>query len=272
MSNEKSAALIEAVKANDPAEVAHLLAAGAPVNSQDEELGWTPLHFAATAIGDDDLTVARLLLEAGADATITGEDDDPVTDYCGPELEALIEAVQARSASPEELAGRRLLKAVAPPDIETIQTLIAEGVDVDAGDPKGRTALSLLANQVRYVDGKAVAPPIAIAAMEILLDAGADPNRGDSAGYTPLIHACRIGNLGLERAKLLVARGANVNLRASFLGHSALHFAAETGRVGLVRLLLDAGADVNAVDDIGQTAMAKAKGAGVKRLLTERME
>lgn len=62
--------VIEAVKAGNGAAVEELLGSGADVNQEDEQ-GWTPLHWAA---GKGDLHTIRMLVERGADVSKVGRD------------------------------------------------------------------------------------------------------------------------------------------------------------------------------------------------------
>jgi ankyrin repeat protein len=50
-------------------------------------------------------------------------------------------------------------------------------------------------------------------------------------------------------AQLLLAAGAAVDLREKF-GHTPLHFASDRGNLELVRMLLDAGADVSCTEHV----------------------
>ncbi|KAJ6563637.1 ankyrin repeat-containing domain protein [Mycena vulgaris] len=77
--------------------------------------------------------------------------------------------------------------------------------------------------------------------MKLLLDHGApiDSRFGDLGSQSALQCACITGNLRM--IKLLLERGANMELRGHF--GTALCFAARTGRVNAVRFLLDNGAD-----------------------------
>ncbi len=87
--------------------------------------------------------------------------------------------------------------------------------------------------------------------VRMLLDAGADPNIADNKGKTPLIANSR----DLEIAQMLIAHGANVNVRASD-GFTAL---LNAGTVELTRFLLEHGADPFAKTERGETALDWAK-------------
>ena len=115
-----------------------------------------------------------------------------------------------------------------------------------------------------------------------LLKRGADPNVRGGAGATPLICVAapfdrwNVGSREPEAcARLLVAKGAKVNVaarggvceearvpgREQFegpevgAGWTALHYAANTGQADLVKLLLDDGANPNARNADGHTAL-----------------
>jgi ankyrin repeat protein len=78
-----------------------------------------------------------------------------------------------------------------------------------------------------------------LAAVRMLLDAGADPNAADHAGATPLLWAVD----DLEKTRLLIERGARVNARSAD-GRTPLMVAAgRHGSAPVVRLLLDRGAN-----------------------------
>ena len=89
------------------------------------------------------------------------------------------------------------------------------------------------------------------------------PNEAEG-GWPPLVYQCR-GDRGgnLERVKALLAAGADVDAR-NHKGQSALHCAAKAGFAPIVALLLDAGAAVDARDAQGERPLAAALRSTVK--------
>lgn len=105
--------------------------------------------------------------------------------------------------------------------------------------------------------------------VQLLLDAGVNPNATDSDGCTALMLAAEWGDKGT--VSILLKAGANVNT-ADHQGRTALMRAANEWDLGIVRLLLKSGADVNASDKAGETALIKAADSwdpGVVHLLLE---
>ena len=132
---------------------------------------------------------------------------------------------------------------------------------------------------VCYPFGHRYAPLLDIAveygqlnAVKFLLKKGANLNLADSNGNTPLIQATwnveKMGETNLEILKTLLNAGADPNLKASSeYGWTPLISAAELGQSEMVSILLTAGADVNATNNIGQTALHLAGNAEVAKLL-----
>jgi ankyrin repeat protein len=90
-----------------------------------------------------------------------------------------------------------------------------------------------------------------------LLDA--DPalldNREDDDGERPLARAALYGQLGVMR--LLIERGANTNA-TGHRGRTALYYAAEQGTEEVVALLLNKGAHANIGNEYGATPLMRA--------------
>ncbi len=94
-----------------------------------------------------------------------------------------------------------------------------------------------------------------------LLALGAKVNATDGRGYSALIdvEACKGHDdpTRVQLVELLIAKGAEVNLRSSD-GTTALMYAAGNGDTQAVNALLRNGATVNAADNDGETALMKA--------------
>ncbi len=76
-----------------------------------------------------------------------------------------------------------------------------------------------------------------------LLKAGADVEAANADGQTALMIVARSSNV--EAAKLLIKAGANVNAREHWRGQTALMWAAAQSQPGMVHLLVKHGASVN---------------------------
>ena len=103
-----------------------------------------------------------------------------------------------------------------------------------------------------------------------LLYEGADVNRADDDGRTPLFFACQHGHV--DRARNLLDKGAAVD-RAQKQGVTPLYIACQNGHVDAARLLLDNGAEVDRAKENGETPLGIAFKNGhvdVAQLLLEK--
>jgi ankyrin repeat protein len=130
--------------------------------------------------------------------------------------------------------------------------LLERGADVNAANRFGVAALALAAHNGRSD------------VVEALLQAGADANKADDNGATPLIQTAS-GPI----ATMLIERGADVNAVNRF-GSTALLLAAEEGHGDVVEALLQAGADVNKADENGYAPLSVAASAPIATMLIER--
>src|SRR5207249_4253939 len=103
-----------------------------------------------------------------------------------------------------------------------------------------------------------------------LLKAGADPNATSEEGQTALMTAALNGKV--DAVKVLLARGAQVNVQEPTRGQSALMWAASEGNTAAAETLIELGADIKAKSKGGFTPLLFAVRDGhsetVRALLT----
>jgi ankyrin repeat protein len=204
--------------------------------------GSTALHW---AVERDDLAMAEQLIRAGA--RVTARTREGVT------------PLQLAATNGSAAMIDRLLKAGADPNAPLT--------------PAGDTAL-MMAARTGTID-----------AIRVLLEANANVNAQESwGGTTPLMWTVSEGYA--DAAKLLIDAGADVNVRSHYVAAAngrgfegrtptasraegkpedfasgwltPLMFAAREGHLALARVLVGAGADVNAIAGDGKTALATA--------------
>jgi ankyrin repeat protein len=95
----------------------------------------------------------------------------------------------------------------------------------------------------------------------ILVGHGADVNRRDPQGDTPLNRAASNGYIRV--VKKLLESGADMNMSGKH-GWTPLLCAVESGNLELVKLLLKEGADPNLTNDEGWTALRVAEECGME--------
>jgi ankyrin repeat protein len=232
---------------------------------------WTPLFYAAR---ENAIDAAGALIDAGADVNAT----DP------------------EGSTP-------LLIAILNAHYDMAAALLEHGADPNQTDQTGTGPLYAVVDMhtmAPMVGRPSPKPSGTLEPPDIvtrLLDKGANPNAalkrpafgkhhdlaGDASmgeGTTPLMRAARTGDV--EVMRLLLARGANPAARRKDLA-TALHLAA-TGRGGglptgprtipgasnleAVKMLAEAGLDVNAFNGNGQTALHIAAQRGADEIVT----
>lgn len=103
--------------------------------------------------------------------------------------------------------------------------------------------------------------------MRLLLDAGADPTVTTNQQVTPLIAAAgmnrnmdsRVKGVAADAVRFLVERGADVNA-ANNVGDTALHIAGAMGADAVAQILIEHGANMNAKNKKGWTPLTYATG------------
>jgi ankyrin repeat protein len=111
-------------------------------------------------------------------------------------------------------------------------------------------------NQLDALDQTALIAAVShnsIACVRLLLEHGADPKVTDNAGWTPLIFAAYFGGSD-EMLNLLLDRGAEINAQND-RGITALYLASASGHVPQVKLLLARGADRSIASKSGYTPL-----------------
>jgi ankyrin repeat protein len=229
-----------------------LLARGANPAAKETWRGQTALMW---AVEQNHLEVARALIEKGAD-------------------------VRARSKG----GFAPLLFAARNGNVEFAKLLLGAGADVNESTPDDGTVLVVASASGRE--------EFSI----YLLEHGANPNVADSYGYTPLHYAMQKGISGVSSSedkpgyavppnlpglvKALLARGANPNAQIvmdypaharapfrqtnpiSLVGATPYFLAAASGDAGLMRTLVEGGADPNIPLKDGTTPLMVAAGMG----------
>ncbi|KAI8725461.1 hypothetical protein NCS52_00117200 [Fusarium sp. LHS14.1] len=272
---------------------------GANTNAQDEH-GVTPLH--AAVLGGHDAVVDILLLN-GANANVMDKDGwtplhaaivkqhGALQNRVAPETQnraSFVDQMRERMddenerALLEEMAENKahgstivsgLRSAVNSGYKQRVLALLDGGADINAQDRIGDCTALTHAAWIGRDDF-----------VELLLENGADPNRPEQHGRTALHIAVKHKYSGIVAMLLdyganvdarvhswtplllaakycwfkipdyLLRKGADVNA-ADYHGRTALHWAAHHGDKRLAQLLLERGADMNAKDRWGKTAL-----------------
>ncbi|MBK9670413.1 MAG: ankyrin repeat domain-containing protein [Thermomonas sp.] len=255
-SAELNGLVCDAEVAAAPARVEWLLRHGAQAEARVP--GAPSPVAAALARGADGIDTLRVLFAAGGSpaggggfATWLGAclGQAPVPNAQRFALELLERGADPYGASPA--GDPPLALAVRLHWTRLLQRLIAHGVDLDARDSHGMSALHVAAALGR---GDALKPLVA---------AGAAPDRRAADGQTPLGVALAAGRRDL--ADWLDWRGWRLPRRP--LQASDVPAAAIVGDTDAVRRLLDLGLPVDAVDSQGCSALLRAAGGGHRALV-----
>lgn len=258
-----------------------LLDHGAFLNLQSAIVGHTPL---IDAVWSKKPAMVKFLLERGAIINIKGHhgadawefvSDQPTwtagftaprQEKWGQEIYAMLEA---RQKADEEAQKQPLMQAVLEGDIQKLESLIAQGVNVNelspiiGGGNDGQTALL-------------VACFLGSAELVVeLLEAGANPQIVD---YLMKATPCHKGAYAghPDAVKRLIENSAvAVNAQGPYNGYTALHDATWHGHTAVVEVLLDANVQMDLRGHDGKTPLELAMELGyqdIEILIREKMQ
>lgn len=266
-----------------------LLEHGADISTGERDTSKTPLHHACST---GNIEMVRLLLAHEADVHV--KDQYSNTPHLvirqGQKMLAILSLLLERGANLNEqgqLGSTLLLDACIRKCIDLVRFCLQQGADVTlrrTGEFDKKTALHfcwdvdsarLLLDHGADISaqnwcGRTVLHRMARRAeksdvIQFLLNRGAHPDVGDSEGITALFEACYSGQL--ENARILLERGANVNATdccgETALSRNCLH------QISLATLLLEHGADPNIQGTDGNTALHCADDAKIVDLLLQ---
>jgi ankyrin repeat protein len=234
--------------------------------------GTTALHWAARA---DDLEIAEILIAAGANVAVKNREgvtplELAAVNGSAPMLQKLLKAGADPNAPLDEFGDTALMMSARTGKPDALRVLLETGAKVNVTETWGGTTPLMWAAAERHA-----------AAVKVLIDAGADVNartkfvgaangrgfegrapKADAPGQkpedfasgwlTPLMLSAREGDV--ESARLLVAAGADVNALGGD-GKNALSLAIFNGNYEVASYLVDAKADVNNTDTQRFTAL-----------------
>lgn len=225
------------------------------VNSTDY-YGETPLF---RAIYQDNIELAQLLLDNGADINIKSNNGETIL----------------------------YLSCLNYADLSTINWLLEHGANPNITDNKGKTALDVILDggafdyaydiietlvnhgaevhdANRLLTGSCITDKVELAAKAIEL--GADINNSDWGGDTPLNFASSEGYLDI--IEMLLDKGADVNARSA-IGMTALASACIQSNLDAIKILVEHGADVNAVTNEGASILSLTPNAEIQEYLIQ---
>lgn len=236
-------------------EVQDWLITSKTLNSTDGS-GNTPLHYAAEWHLNEAI-IALIQKGAKVDAVngngesaiysaVRGGDDSPST------INVLVSnglVIDSRNKlGRDNLGNTPLHAAVKWNGFNNAKTLVALGVDVDAQNLSGKTALSDACRSAKK--------DMAI----LLIRSGADINATDATGRTVLMDAISSSNEDMVR--LLLQYKANVQVQ-EMSGQNAYHEAAVTGNIGIINMIRKAGGNPLSRDAAGETPFSLVLGAEI---------
>jgi len=198
----------------------------------------------------DDLEAARRLVAAGAN--VNEADDYGVTSLflaCANGSSGMVEELLKAGADPNaaDWSGvAPLMMCARTGNLDTVKLLLARGAKVNSAETRQEQTALMWAAAEKHPD-----------MVQALIERSADVNAHTKGGFTALMFAAQQGDL--DSARALLAAGADINAatndQSTWIGETPLLIASFSGHEALAEFLLDKGADPNAADDFGFTAI-----------------
>lgn len=217
------------------------------------------------------LGLVRLLLAGGADPNV--QDDrgwTPLIHAAGHGRTDVVEALLAHGArvnATTKTGSTALMLAAGGWHLDTTRALVAAGANVNVKDKAGNTPLLIASRSERVVRAGRTAPTFPVPSQMGGTTSGGTVEQAEVPGVSGMTRE-RIPDQEPALVAVLLAAGANPNAQDRD-GLTALMYAASQGRVELVKLLLAHGADVQVKNARGDTAWTLATGEEVVRALRE---
>lgn len=255
----KLAALIRVVRSRDTKAVGKMIAVSPELINARDNAGATPLLHAA---GFGNLETMELLLAHGADVNLANRRKSTPLDWAlNDEAKARLLIEHGANVNAKTVDGRTPLYQAASMGnaVPVVRLLLEKGADPNAKTLTGTTPLMAAARNN-------------IEAEHILIESHADINARNAAGATALMAAASTGRP--QAVRMLLEKGADPNAKTK-RNECALADAATAGNEETVKLLLDRGAEVNTQDIRGYSPLIYAAGsdampAGIVKLLLEK--
>ncbi len=262
----------------NPDVVRLLLESGADLEAE-LEWGETPTFLAA---GNENLEVLQAILAAGGDLAVTVNGATVLHEaaYYNENPEVVEFLVQRGDLTSKDRNGQTALHYAARgnQNLEVLKLLLANGAALDERDGNrlslmdlaagGRTSCEVIrfladsgfdvagSSSSRSPLARAVSDGRTSGIVDCLVELGANVNEKDYMGT--LLHNTvwrDPPDLGSQFARALVEAGANVEERSQMDGETPLHLAAREGNSSVGNVLIEAGANVNARTEDGETPL-----------------
>ena len=298
--------LFDAIDHGDPEFVRLLVNTGADINATAGFGGNTALH---EAVAQGSAEIVQVLVDAGADIEAAGfmgqtplslAAEEGATEIMkvllgrAPDFATAASGDSKKAPSPSAIGGKALFTAIGSDNAVMVRLMVEAGADVNAAEGFGGNTplheavengnaeiVQILVDAGADIEAEGFMgrTPLGLAAeegateiMQILLGQGADngtpegeDKQSPAIGSEALFTAIKKGDV--ETVRLLVEAGADVNAAEGFGGNTPLHEAVEEGNAEIVQILVDAGADIEAEGFMGQTPLGLAAEEGATEIM-----